>query len=115
MPYDEELANRLRKGLSAHPIVERKMFGGLSFLLHGHMCCGVVGDDIVIRVGPEAYASALKRPHARPMDFTGKALTGFVYVDPQAVAAESERAQWLGLALDFVLGRPPKTPTKARD
>lgn len=69
------------------------MFGGLSFLLHGHMCCGVVRDDIVIRVGPDAYQSSLNRPHTRPMDFTGKSLKGFVCVKPQGVAAESDSGE----------------------
>ncbi len=88
------------------------MFGGLSFLLHGHMCCGVVRDDIMIRVGPDAYQPSLNRPHTRPMDFTGKPLKGFVYVESQGVAAGSDLAKWVALALDFVLSLPPKSASE---
>lgn len=109
MAYDQALADRLRTALAARSgVSERKMFGGLSFLLHGHMCCGVVGSDLVVRVGPEAYADALAEPHARPMDFTGKALKGFVFVAPEGFATERDLESWVARAVAFVETLPPK-------
>ena len=61
---------------------EERMFGGLAFMLNGHMCCGIVGDDLVVRTGLDRFEAALFRPHPRPMDFTGRPMRGFVYVSP---------------------------------
>src|SRR5262245_22159894 len=109
MAYDEQVARRLRRAFAKHPsVVEKKMFGGLAFLLHGHMCCGVVGDELMIRVGPEAYESALSRPHARRMDFTGKPLRGFVYVAPAGFASTRDLGAWVARAADFASSLPPK-------
>lgn len=77
MPYNKELAKRVRKILSQEKdLTEKRMFGGLSFLLNGRMCCGVLRDDLVVRIGPKEYQQALEEPHARPMDFTGRPLRG---------------------------------------
>ncbi|MBW3669776.1 MAG: TfoX/Sxy family protein, partial [Actinobacteria bacterium] len=74
MPFDEGLAQRVRELLEDGPDAsERKMFGGLAFMLGGNMCCGIVGDELMVRVGPDGYEAALARPHAREMDFTGRA------------------------------------------
>lgn len=89
-------------------MVEKKMFGGLSFMVKGNMCCGVVGDELMARVGPDGYEAALKRPHARPMDFTGKPLKGFVYVAPEGFADRADLEGWIGLALNFVETLPAK-------
>lgn len=89
-------------------MVEKKMFGGLSFMVKGHMCCGVVGDELMVRVGPDGYEAALERPHARPMDFTGKPLKGFVYVAPQGFSTQSTLERWIRLALEFVETLPAK-------
>ena len=79
MAYAEELADRVRKALAGiDGISERRMFGGLAFMVAGNMCCGIVGEELMVRVGPEAYARALSRPHARAMDFTGRPLKGMV-------------------------------------
>jgi len=73
MAYDEELAERIRELLAAERgVTEKKMFGGLAFMVNGHMCCGIVATDLVVRTGPDAFGRALKRPHARPMGFTGR-------------------------------------------
>lgn len=73
MPYDEGLATKVREILAEHHDVdERKMFGGIAFMVNGHMCCGVLNDDVVLRLGPERAAEALKSKHVRPMDFTGR-------------------------------------------
>jgi len=94
---------------SASPrVTERKMFGGLSFLVRGRMCCGVVGTDVVFRVGPDEYASALAEPHAREMDFTGKPLKGFVYVEAEGVASDEYLRAWLGKAVRVARTLPPK-------
>jgi TfoX/Sxy family transcriptional regulator of competence genes len=78
MSYDLVLADRIRRVLGSRPdLSERKMFGGLAFLLDDKMCCGIVDRDLMVRVGPARYAEALARPHARPMDFTGRPLTDF--------------------------------------
>ena len=79
MSYDEKLARRIRKTLAAtNDVVEKKMFGGLAFLLHGHMFCGIINEDLMVRVGPQQYEAALSQRHARPMDFTGRPLNGYV-------------------------------------
>jgi hypothetical protein len=109
MAYDATLADRLKKALSDFSgVTERRMFGGLAFMLEGHMCCGVVGDEVVVRVGPDAYSSALARPHAREMDFTGKPLKGFVYVGPQGVATDVDLRAWIARAVQFVRSLPPQ-------
>ena len=84
------------------------MFGGLAFLVNGHMCCGVVGQDLMVRVGPDLYERALKRRNARAMDFTGRPLRGFVYVAKQGCANTAALKGWIQLGLGFVLSLPPK-------
>ncbi len=109
MAYDETLAARIR-GLLARqdPVTERKMFGGLAFMLNGNMFCGIVGSDLMVRVGPQAYDDALARPHARPMDFTGRAMKGMVYVGPEGCRDEGDLRSWAGLGLKFAGSLPPK-------
>lgn len=109
MAYDEGLAQRVREALTdrsdAH---EKKMFGGLCFLLSGNMCCGIVGDELMLRVGPDRYESVLARPHAREMDFTGRAMRGMVYVGTDGLETDEALAAWLKPAVDFAGGLPPK-------
>ncbi|MCZ7645837.1 MAG: TfoX/Sxy family protein [Planctomycetota bacterium] len=105
MAFDEKLAERIRRALKRrHGIREKKMFGGLAFLLHGHMTVGVVGEMLMVRVGPAAYAGALKLPHARAMDFTGKPLTGFVYVE--SPGSGTQRGWRLGSSAGLPSPRP---------
>lgn len=109
MAYDEGVAQRLREAFEEYPqVTEKRMFGGIAFMLNGHMCCGVVGEELMVRVGPEGYQQALARPHAREMDFTGKALKGFVYVTPEGFAEDEDLAAWVERASRFVLSLPPK-------
>jgi hypothetical protein len=84
------------------------MFGGLAFMVNGHMCCGIVGKNLVVRTGPEAFDRVVKRPHARPMDFTGRPMKGFVYVAPAGYRSDRDLKSWTQSGLDFVLGQPPK-------
>lgn len=110
MSYDESLAARCRQVLGGqHGITEKRMFGGLSFLLDGHMICGVLGRQLVIRVGlGEAYERALREPHVKPMDFTGRPLRGFVYVLPDGLGTKAALSRWLGRAVKFGEGLPAK-------
>ena len=83
MPFDPGLAERIRDVMAErHDVVEKRMFGGIAFMVSGHMCCGVATEDLMVRVGPDRYAEALAHPHAREMDFTRKPLKGYVYVAP---------------------------------
>ena len=107
MPYDENLAARVRGILAPRKgIAEKRMFGGLAFLLGGRMCCGVLKDDLVVRVGPERYAAALTRPHARPMDFTRRPITGFVYVGAGGVSTAATLKKWLREATEYAATLP---------
>jgi TfoX/Sxy family transcriptional regulator of competence genes len=109
VPYDEHLASRIREILEEHGgLEERKMFGGLAFMVNGHMCCGVTADDLMLRLGPDQAEKALEKRHVRPMDFTGRPLKGYVYVAPPAVKTDSDLQRWLQLARDFIATLPPR-------
>lgn len=109
MAFDSGLAERIRDlTVGQGGLSERKMFGGLCFLLHGNMCFGIVGSELMVRVGGGAYADALARPHAREMDFTGRALKGFVYVDEAGIAEDDDLAEWLNAGLAVAGALPPK-------
>ncbi len=109
MAYDEQLAQRVRDALRRRRgISERKMFGGLAFLLNGNMCCGITGDDLMVRVGPDDYEDALAQPHARPMDFTGRPMTGLVYVAGSALTGDGALLPWIERGLEFARTLPPK-------
>lgn len=106
--YSETLAARVRKLLVVYPdITEVRMFGGLVFLQGGKMMIGVLGDDLMVRVGAVAYEAALARPHVRLMDFTGRPLTGLVYVGPPGTRTATAVAAWIERAHAFVAGLPP--------
>lgn len=106
MAYDELLAERLRRALPG--ITEKKMFGGLAFFIDGNMFVGVAGHDLMVRVGPQAYADALARPHARAMDITGKPMKGYVMVAPPGHADATDLATWIELARSFAATLPAR-------
>lgn len=109
MAFDEGLAQRVRGALADRPdLSERKMFGGLCFMLGGNMCCGIVGEELMLRVGPERYETVLARPHAREMDFTGRALRGMVYVAANGLDTDEALTGWLEPAVTFAGALPPK-------
>ena len=109
MAYDEDLALRVRQSLGEQAgITERKMFGGLCFMAHGNMLGGVMGDEIIVRVGADGYADALELPHAREMDFTGRPLRGFVVVSSEGVSTDVGMDEWVRRGLKFALSLPPK-------
>ena len=111
MKYDNGLAERISEYFQDRSDVnEKKMFGGLCFMVSGHMCCGIVGDTLMARVGAENYDQCLKDSHAREMDFTGKAMKGMVFVAPEGLENDSELAHWLGICENFVSTLPPKLP-----
>ncbi len=113
MAYDEDLAERARSALAERTdFVEKKMFGGLAFMVNTHMACGVVGGDLMVRVGREGYEAALA-DGAREMDFTGRPMRGMVMVDGDRVADPVALERWVTTAVDFALSEPPKAP-KAR-
>ena len=108
MAYDERLAARIRTVLEdTSGVSERKMFGGLAVLVHGNMACGVVGDTLMLRLGPEGAEEALRRPNVRPMDFTGRPMTGMVYVEPTGLRGVALR-NWVERAVAYARSLPPK-------
>ena len=89
-------------------MTEKKMFGGLSFLVNGNMCCGVIRENLVVRVGPERYDETLSKPNARPMDFTGRALKGFVYVSPAGCRTSASLKKWVEMGVELARSLPKK-------
>ena len=109
MAYDEKLAGRVRKVLAKRKEVkEINMMGGLCFTLRGNMCCGVAGKKLMVRVGKEQYESALQKPHAKPMDLTGRPLRGFVFVMPQGVRTRKALKVWVDLGVRYANSLPAK-------
>jgi TfoX/Sxy family transcriptional regulator of competence genes len=100
MAYDEALAERIRNHLSGRSDVsERKMFGGIAFMVAGRMAVGVIREDLMVKVGPEGNDDALAQPHARPMDFTGRPMHGMVYVAPPGTASDDDLGRWIDRAV----------------
>ena len=113
MPYDEALAERIRDTLADTPdVTEQKMFGGLAFMVRRHMVCGVVRDDLMLRLGTDAAAAALDRPHVRPMDFTGRPMSSMVYVEPAGTDGELLE-DWVLAAVAHADRLPPRAGSPA--
>jgi len=109
MAFDEALAERVRAALAGTPgMVERQMFGGIGFLLNGNMACGVIGDGLVVRVGPLSYQAALEAPSTRVFDFTGRPMAGWVVVTPQGYAEDSNLKAWVQKGIDYANSLPSK-------
>ena len=109
MAFDPGLAERIRDILAgSEGVTERRMFGGLAFMLHGNMFVGVLGSTLMARVGPEAYARALGKPHVREMDFTGRPMRGYVFVDAAGTAEDDDLAAWVAACRTFARTLPPK-------
>lgn len=106
MVFDEGLAERVRDVVPAH-CTERKMFGGIAWMDRGNMAVGIVGDDLMLRMG-DAATEALQEPHTRPMDFTGKPMRGMLFVEPEGIADDSQLRDWVERALAFTRGLPAK-------
>ena len=109
MAYDEGLAQRIREQLTAQTdFSEKKMFGGLAFMVRGHMAVGVVKDELMARVGAEQYEVCLQWSGAKPMDFTGRPMKGMVFVAQPALAEDDQLQRWLQQSLAFVANLPSK-------
>jgi hypothetical protein len=105
---DDRMLARLRAALADRPVSEQKMFGGTCFLLSGNMLVGTSKRGLLVRVGKEAHAAAVARPHARPMEMRGREMEGYIFVDPAGTTSDEALNDWLEMALAFVGTLPPK-------
>ncbi|HLF76903.1 MAG TPA: TfoX/Sxy family protein [Dehalococcoidia bacterium] len=111
MPYDEALAARIRTAIGDRPdVAEIKMFGGLCFTAGGNMFAGVVKDEYMARLPKDAHEAALARPGARPMDFTGRPMVGFIFVSAEGVASDEALNSWVDQCYDYAASLPAKKP-----
>ncbi len=103
MAYNEHLAERIRQSLRNQQTAfeEKKMMGGLTFMVNSKMCVGIVKDDLMARIGHDAYDEALKKPGVRPMDFTKKPMKGYIFVAPTAIDFDEQLDEWIAAALNF--------------
>ncbi len=109
MAYDEGLAQRIQDALAdADGLTERRMFGGIAFMLHGNMAVGVSGDELMVRVGPDRYDDALAQPHARVFDMTGRVMRGWVVVASEGIADDAALDAWIQRGADYARSLPPK-------
>ena len=109
MAYNQNLAQRVRDELQDAPgFQEKKMFGGVGFLVQGNMACGVHGEDLIIRVGKDNYVKALDQSHTRPFDMTGKPMSGWIVVVPQGVQTKSDLREWVKQGVEFARSLPAK-------
>ena len=109
MAFDETLAERIRDVFSERDgVTERKMFGGIAFMVQGNMAVGVIGEDLMVRLDPADAERALAEPHARPMDFTGKPAKNMIYVAPEGTASDPDLTTWVEAGAHFASSLPPK-------
>jgi TfoX/Sxy family transcriptional regulator of competence genes len=107
--FDERLAERVSAVLLDVPDVrEQKMFGGIAFMVGGHMACGVVGDELMLRLGEKGADAALEEPHVRPMDFTGRPMSTMVFVEPGGIETDAALAGWVARSVAYVETLPPR-------
>ena len=109
MAYNEQLAERIRAVVGDDPgLSERKMFGGIAFMLNGNMFCGITRDDLMVRVGPDRFEEALASSGARPMDFTGRPMKGMVFVGSEGYGTDDQLRGWVAQTLEFARSLPAK-------
>jgi hypothetical protein len=109
MAYDPNLAQRIQKTLAHLPgLVEKKMFGGVAYLIRGNMACGVHGNDLIVRVGPERHSAALAQAHTRVFDLTGRPMSGWIMVEPGGVTSEPDLKAWVDQGVEFAVSLPAK-------
>lgn len=109
MTYDKILAIRVRETFGQlSGLEEKKMFGGVGFLVYGNMACGVHGDGLIVRVGIERYQAALSQPYTRVFDLTGKPMAGWIVVEPKGCETDRELKHWLNYGVEYARSLPPK-------
>ena len=109
MAYDDGLAQRVRELLTdLTDFSEKKMFGGICFLIQGNMACGIISYDVIVRIGPENYEAALKKPGAGIFDFTGRPMKGWVVVSAESHESDDHLLNWIQQAVAFTSSLPPK-------
>jgi len=109
MAYDEALAQRIRAALPGIPgIIEKKMFGGIAFMVDGNMACGVSKDNLMVRISPDATDAALAQPHVRVFDMTGRPMKGWVLVEPAGIQADDDLKRWMEQGVVYAQSLPPK-------
>ena len=109
MAYDEHLAGRVLDILALEPsLVQKKMFGGVAVMLQGNLACGVLGNDLMVRVPKDEYEATLTQPHVREMDFTGRPMRGWVVVGPEATDDDASLQDWVAVCAAYALSLPPK-------
>jgi hypothetical protein len=108
MAYDHHLAERIRLILNHENFVEKKMFGGVGFLINGNMACGIYENNLIVRVGKERYSECLERPAVIPFDITGKAMTGWIQVIPAGIGDDQTLEGWICIGLVYVQSLPAK-------
>ena len=108
MAYNLKLAERIRTELDRIPFVEKKMFGGVGFLLGGNMACGVHKENMIVRVDPEKHAKLLKKPHAKPFNISSKPMKGWLIVEPEGCKTSKQLSAWVKEGVDFALTLPAK-------
>jgi TfoX/Sxy family transcriptional regulator of competence genes len=116
MAYSEELAERVRRVLLPYKkdIEEKKMMGGLTFMLKGRMCCGIMKDGLIVRVGSGKFNEVLAKPHARIMDFTGKPLKNFLYAGKDGIKTKKQLEEWVALGVEYVKALPQTARKKVQ-
>ncbi len=109
MAFDETLATRIRDHIGDHPaLTERKMFGGIAFMIQGKMAVGVSGDDLMVRIDPADQEATLARPDVRPFDMTGRPMRGWILVAPGATESDEDLTGWVDTGVDFATSLPAK-------
>jgi hypothetical protein len=107
--YSEELAERIRDVLDGRPgVVERKMFGGVTWMVDGNMACGVIAEDLMVRLDRDDAGRALAEDHVGPMEFTGRPMRGFLLIDAAGIEQEHDLIRWVEIGADFAGSLPPK-------
>lgn len=110
MAYSEHLLDRIRSILhDRSDVVEKKMFGGVAFMVQGHMACGPLGDSLIVRIGRNAVRAAMAKPHVKPMDFTGKVLSTFATIEAEGIKTEARLRHWVLMAVAYAESQPTKS------
>jgi TfoX/Sxy family transcriptional regulator of competence genes len=108
MAYDLKLAERIRSQMDGISFIEKKMFGGVGFLLNGNMACGVNKDNLIVRIDPNKQDALLKKPHAKPFDLTGKPMKGWLVIEADGVKTDKQLSAWVKEGIEFASALPPK-------